>query len=220
MHRLYLSRLHPKIVSWYNRTAINDRCRCVEIRSHSKICKTSIQEFNVCNWIYGQFANFEEHASQAKPSWKPGEFTRWYELYLYKLNNSGSRVTRCVRIVRQRVSKAKLIEAYSRCEENSLAPLNWKTLFGWDRIEITIEKVDDSRWWLLSPWNPSVHPRAQPPSSTPITRKKIELARAIFETTSSPGTRQSGSLNWNQPRNQRHVNLVKEGLASYILDLT
>lgn len=54
----------------------------------------------------------------------------------------------------------------------------------------------------------------------PITRKKIELARAIFETTSSPGTRQSGSLNWNQPRNQRHVNLVKEGLASYILDLT
>lgn len=87
MHRLYLSRLHPKIVSWYNRTAINDRCRCVEIRSHSKICKTSIQEFNVCNWIYGQFANFEEHASQAKPSWKPGEFTRWYELYLYKLNN-------------------------------------------------------------------------------------------------------------------------------------
>lgn len=58
------------------------------------------------------------------------------------------------------------------------------------------------------------------PTPPPITRKKIELARAIFETTSSPGTRQSGSLNWNQPRNQRHVNLVKEGLASYILDLT
>lgn len=53
-------------------------------------------------------------------------------------------------------------EAYSRCEENSLAPLNWKTLFGWDRIEITIGKVDDSRWWFLSPWSRSAHPRAQP----------------------------------------------------------
>lgn len=110
-----------------------------------------------------------------------------------------------------RVGKARLIEAYSRREENRLAPLNWKTLFGLKiGLKLQLRKLTtrDDGFSLAR----GTRPRASSTSShLPITRKKIELTRAIFETTSSLGTRQSRSLNWNQPRNQRHVNLVKEG---------
>lgn len=117
-----------------------------------------------------------------------------------------------VRVARQRLEswQSEADRSLFSSGRKQISSLELKN-FIWieDRIEITIEKVDASRWWFLSR-----RPRAWASSTffhLPITRKKIELTRAIFETTSSLGTRQSRSLNWNQPRNQRHVNLVKEG---------
>lgn len=46
----------------------------------------------------------------------------------------------------------------------------------------------------------------------PYNAWEIELAKAIFETAlRQTRLRQNQSFNWNQRRNQRHVNLVKEG---------